>query len=99
MGINYVSDHEINCSPNLDIMGTLAHFKFCPNLDSKIQFALESGVYYNDSMEYKLLNAAINYLGPKSLLSKESVKYENVDSFVNAGLSANLLGLKESLNK
>lgn len=89
MGINYISNHEINCKPNLDLMGTIAHFKFCPNLDSKIQYALESAAYYNGSIEYKFLDAAIKLLGHIPLLSEESVKYENVDSFVSAGLSSN----------
>jgi hypothetical protein len=85
-GIRYVNDHEISVHPAPGIQGCLAHFKFCPNLDEKIAFALSSGAYYNASMEYRFLAATIERLEERSLLAPESMKYCGPESLVAAGL-------------
>jgi hypothetical protein len=85
-GIERIGDHEINLQANTDVMASLAHFKFTPDLDKKIAWALESKSYYNQSMEYRFLQAAIEHLDQHSLLSEKTCRYENIESLVEAHL-------------
>lgn len=88
-GVTRLTDHEIDIQPETSLMGTLAHFKFSPDLDSKIIWALESRSYYNSSMEYRFLQAAIQYLDDESLICGNTRTYKDVDSLVSANLSSN----------
>ena len=85
-GIERIGDHEINLEANTDVMASLAHFKFTPDLDKKIAWALESKSYYNQSMEYRFLQAAIEHLDQQSLLSEKTCRYQNIESLVEAHL-------------
>lgn len=88
-GIRHIGDHEINVAPELDLMGTLAHFKFAPNLDDKIAGAIASGAYNNGSMEYKFLHEVITRFDETSLLHPTaSRRYTGVESLEAAGLSS-----------
>lgn len=88
-GVNRQNDHEIDVQPETTLMGTLAHFKFSPDLDYKITWALESNSYYKSSMEYRFLQAALQHLDDESLICESTRTYENVDSLVSANLSSN----------
>jgi hypothetical protein len=85
-GIERISDHEINIAANTEVMASLAHFKFTPDLDKKIDWALKSQQYYNNSMEYRFLQAAIDRLGESNLLSEKTRQLESVESLVQAHL-------------
>ena len=79
------SDHNINVRPRTELKGFLAHFKFCPNLDEKIEAALASNAYFNNSVEYKFLKAAIEAFERELLISSETRKFVSPQSLVDAG--------------
>jgi hypothetical protein len=85
-GVFLVDDHSLNIIPGLHIKSALAHFKFCPNLDTKIELALLTMAYFNNSMEYRFLRAAIELFDHVSLLSPESRIYTGAESLVHEQL-------------
>lgn len=85
-GIERINDHEITLKPKTDVMASLAHFKFTPDLDKKITWALDSKSYYNQSIEYRFLEAVIKQFDQQSLLNEKTCRYENVESLVKAHL-------------
>ena len=98
-GVNRRNDHEIDIQPETSLMGTLAHFKFSPDLDGKIVWALESKSYYNSSMEYLLLQAAIRHFDDESLICGSTRTYKDVDSLVSANLSSSQPGVTKEKNE
>ena len=85
-GVRRIGDHEISVPPTSGPAVALAHFKFYPNLDDKIADAIERGQYYNASMEYFFLQAAVARLGSENLRGPESVRYDGPTSLMLAGL-------------
>ena len=84
--ITRVNDHELSVAPRTEIAGALAHFKFGPDLDAKIERAVREGQYYNRSMEYRFLEAAVRWLGDETLVGGETRRFEGPQSLVDAGL-------------
>jgi hypothetical protein len=85
-GVTRINDHEINVIPNHSLICALAHFKFTPDLDKKIQSAISSKSYYNGSMEYRFLQSSIKYLDQENLLSTESIIYTGPRSLLEGKL-------------
>ncbi len=85
-GIRRTCDHEVTATPRNGCDLALAHFKFHPGLDAKIAEAIQQRQYYNMSMEYRFLRAALDVLGEESLLSPETCKFAGPGSLVEARL-------------
>jgi hypothetical protein len=85
-GVTRVNNHELSVVPRTEIAGALAHFKFGPDLDAKIERAVREGQYYNRSMEYRFLEAAVRWLGDETLVGGETRRFEGPQSLVDAGL-------------
>lgn len=85
-GVRRIGDHEISVPPTPGPAVALAHFKFYPGLDDKVADAVKRGQYYNASMEYRFLQAAVARLGGESLLGPESVRYSGPSSLTLARL-------------
>ena len=85
-GVTRMGDHEISVAPRSDLACALAHFKFYPGLDDKIEHALVAGQYYNRSMEYSFLKAAIEVMGDVSLTTWETRRFEGPHSLERAAL-------------
>jgi hypothetical protein len=85
-GIVRIEDHEINVAPSDALTGTLAHFKFYPDLDSKIDLAVSEGQYFEGSMEYRFLRAATRLLGDAPLISAETRTFTGPQSLEQARL-------------
>jgi hypothetical protein len=86
-GIVRRADHEISVAPRAtDLSAALAHFKFYPDLDAKIDNALREKQYYGGSIEYAFLKAAIELFGGENLVGPETRRFEGPRSLERAGL-------------
>jgi hypothetical protein len=86
-GIARRGDHEISVAPRAsDLSTALAHFKFYPDLDAKIDGALRERQYFAGSVEYSFLKAAIDLFGRDSLAGPETRRFEGPQSLERAGL-------------
>ncbi|HUZ13908.1 MAG TPA: glycosyltransferase family 2 protein [Caulobacteraceae bacterium] len=85
-GVVRHNDHELSVAPRPHFTAALAHFKFYPDLDDKIEQALARRQYYNGSMEYAFLKAATETLGRESLIAAQTRRYDGAASLEAAGL-------------
>jgi hypothetical protein len=85
-GIVRRNTHSINKPVAEGIQLALAHFKFHPGTDRKIREALEWKSYAKDSIEYRMLEAAIDCLGTEDLVGDRSVEFRSARSLEEAGL-------------
>lgn len=81
-GDHTISDREFTTS----VSGALAHFKFYPDLDAKIDSALAEGQYFKGSVEYQFLDAARQQIGDRSLISDQTRRYTGPQSLVGGRL-------------
>jgi hypothetical protein len=86
VGVVRNGDHEINVAPTDSLSSALAHFKFHPDLDRKIEVALGEGQYFNRSQEYAFLRTAIHFLGEASLVGGETRTFDGPRSLEQAQL-------------
>ena len=80
-----LNQHDGTMAPPDNVRLALAHFKFTPDLDSKISYALSSKANNSDSVEYLFLKSALQHFENLSLLGPESVEFEDVSSLEFAG--------------
>jgi hypothetical protein len=86
-GIVRRADHEISVAPRpTDLAPALAHFKFYPELDAKIDNALREKQYFGGSIEYAFLKAVIELFGAESLVGPETRRFDGPQSLERAGL-------------
>jgi hypothetical protein len=85
-GIVRRNTHSINKPIAEGIQLALAHFKFHPRTDTKIREALEWKSYAKDSIEYRMLEAAIDCLEDEDLVSENSLEFRSAASLEEAGL-------------
>ena len=84
-GVTLEAVHEVNVQPPFDIEVALAHFKFGPDLDARIASALVSRSYFNASVEYEFLKAAVAALEFEPLVYPGSMRYAGPGSLQEAG--------------
>jgi hypothetical protein len=84
--IRPVGDHELNEPPFLGVQMALAHFKFAPNLDQKIEYALASKAYFKASREYRLLERVVHYFSNVPLLCERTCVLTTVHDLERANL-------------
>lgn len=85
LGVNPDGDHDLTVPPQLDLSLVFAHFKFYPGLDGKIANAIKKAQYWSGSVDYKMLNAAIELFGDESLISVESRIFLTPSSLLEEG--------------
>jgi hypothetical protein len=85
-GVEVLNSHACNVPLSSDIQLAIAHFKFYPGYLNKIDHALSNGCYYNGSIEYRILDAAVKNIAEWDLRSPATVKYESQDSVEGAGM-------------
>jgi hypothetical protein len=86
-GIVRRADHEISVAPReADLSTALAHFKFYPDLDAKIDDALREKQYQAGSVEYSFLKAALELFGQDNLVGPETRRFEGARSLERARL-------------
>lgn len=76
--------HWISKVHSIGKSATLAHFKYYPDLDAKIESALKEGQYHNNSMQYRLLKVALGALNDVDLVFEKSVKYTSPEDLISA---------------
>lgn len=91
-GITRHGDHEISVPPATNCDVALAHFKFFAGFHRKFAAAVEDAQYFRQSVEYRMLEAAIAMAGNRSLLGPESRRYTGPESLVNAMLLERVAG-------
>ena len=80
-----LNQHDGTMAPPENVRLALAHFKFTPDLDSKISYALSSKADDSDSVEFLFLKSALRHFEDLSLLGPESVEFEDVSSLESTG--------------
>ncbi len=86
LGVVRMGDHEISVPPSPEVTAAIAHFKFYPDLDAKIEQALREKQYHGGSLEYGFLKAAIELFGRDSLIAPETRRFDGPESLERAGL-------------
>jgi hypothetical protein len=76
-GIARTNTHSINAPVPADIRLGIAHFKFYPDLDRKIEDALATNGYARGSFEYRVLDFAIRAIPDQSLLFERSMRFRS----------------------
>ena len=83
------NQHDVTVPPPDNVRLSFAHYKFTykftPDLDAKISYALTSKAYFNASAEYVFLDAALRHIENVSLIGPETVEFENAASLETAG--------------
>jgi hypothetical protein len=82
--------HWISKVPSIENSATLAHFKYYPELDTKIASALGEGQYHNNSMQYRLLKVAIDTINDADLVFERSMKFTSSEDLIRAGVMERL---------
>ncbi len=85
-GVRRVGAHWLDVQPKADVCLALAHFKFGPDLDGKIEAALAHRQFADASAEYAFLKAVIELMGQESLVTWETRRFEGPASLERAGL-------------
>jgi hypothetical protein len=81
-----MNDHEMNGPPFLGMQMALAHFKFAPNLDKKIEYALASNAYFKSSREYRMLERVVHYFGDEPLGCEQTCELTSLRDLQDAEL-------------
>jgi hypothetical protein len=84
-GIVRTDPHNINVIPPDDIQLGLAHFKFYPGLDARVQNALDRQGYFQASVEYRFLNTILDLFPDVQLTFERSVEYRSPADLERAG--------------
>ena len=86
VGVRRVGDHTLDIVPRVETCAALAHFKFYPGLDAKIDRAMREQQYANRSTEYAFLDAARRLFGDASLIGPPTRRFTGPAALERAGL-------------
>jgi len=84
--VHLLNAHHVNIAANDDIQLILAHFKFHPGIEKKVKDALATKAYWQDSVEYRILDLAFEHLANWSLLDSNSGRFSSCLDLESAGL-------------
>jgi len=87
----HIDAHRTNHAPPGDIQCVLAHFKFQPHWERKVDWAIESKAHYLGSLKYQPLGFAKMHLQNWNLLCPHSVEYRSKRDLENNNLIFNSL--------
>ena len=85
-GVRRVMIHEATITPPADVCAALAHFKFYPGIDTKMEQALERQEYYRGALEYRILEFAFRQIAEVSLQGSTSKLWQGARSLEQAKL-------------
>jgi Glycosyl transferase family 2 len=86
VGIERLGAHRISIHATASLHCSLAHFKFYPDIDRKIDAAISEKQYFAQSVEYRMLRLAIERLADETLLCDKSVEFHGPESLVASSL-------------
>jgi hypothetical protein len=84
-GIVRLDPHNVNVRPPESIQLGLAHFKFYPGLDERVQNALDRQGYFQASVEYRFLDAILKLFPDERLVCPRSVLFRSPADLEGAG--------------
>ena len=85
-GIRRTNAHSVSVLPSDVMQLGLAHFKFYPGLDARVEDALQRKGYFQASVEYRFLRTILDLLPDEPLIGPKSVEYRSPASLEDAGL-------------
>lgn len=97
-GVEALSPHRMNFSVSDRNQLVLSHFKFFPGWEKKVDHAMSSGAYWNNSVEYRFLNVCASDLVDWVLVGNRSKKFSSIRQLEDLGLvwAARLLDVEGS---
>ncbi len=84
-GVQLLNPHCVSTVRIADITGTVLHYKFVPDFKERVAEAVEKGMYWNDSYEYRRYAEALQNPEPIQLLQPSSRKLNSVNQLVDEG--------------
>lgn len=75
-GVSMLSAHRLHAPYNAQHQMICGHYKFYPGWEAKVQTALQTQSYYNDSIEYKTLALAELHLQNTSLKGEYTAPFD-----------------------
>tara|TARA_B100000989_G_C19503700_1_gene455472 strand:+ start:840 stop:1802 length:963 start_codon:yes stop_codon:yes gene_type:complete len=78
--------HYTNLAPCFRNQVVIAHFKFVPGFDQKLEIALRDKQYYGGSIEYKFLAKIIQHFGSSCICDQNSVRFESFYDFISSDI-------------
>jgi hypothetical protein len=86
-GTTMLSAHRLNRPVSDQAQLVLAHFKFYPGMEQRVQDAITRSVYWNDSIEYKILDLVMKVLPDWQLFNQTtSCRYTGAPDLEQAGM-------------
>ncbi|QNN69993.1 glycosyltransferase family 2 protein [Thermomonas carbonis] len=85
-GVVYLNAHSCNRTPPSSMQLALAHLKYGPDLRPRVRDSLATKSHFMGSIEYRLLDAALELLADEDLLCEKSRVYEGGASLERAGM-------------
>ena len=85
-GIRRVDPHTVDVQPSFNIQLALAHFKFYPGLDRRIEESLARRAHFSGAIEYEFLRAAVDQFAEESLICDQSRQYRSPRDLEDADL-------------
>ena len=85
-GIVRTTAHDVNLEPPADIQLALAHFKFYPGMDQRIDEAFAREGHFQGGVEYKFLRAILELFPEERLVGPRSVEYRSPEDLERVGL-------------
>ena len=85
-GIVRTTAHNLNIEPPTDIQLAIAHFKFYPRMDERIDEAFGRNGHFQGGVEYKFLKAVLELFPEQPLVGSRSVEYLSPEDLERAGL-------------
>jgi hypothetical protein len=80
------SAHRVSVPPSNRVQMVLAHFKFYPGCEKRVAHAVTTGVYAQNSNEYRILDVALRELADWPLQGRVSMPYRSREDLVKTGL-------------
>jgi hypothetical protein len=81
-----IGPHNVNIRPPENVQLGIAHFKFYPELDRRIEESLARNVHFLGAIEYRFLKAILEMYPDDSLIYRGSRKYTGPADVERAGL-------------
>jgi Glycosyl transferase family 2 len=85
-GIARPNAHDVSVEPPDEVQLALAHFKFFPELDLRVQEALSRDGHFQGGVEYRFLQAVLELFPDEELVCPASVEYRSPDDLERVGL-------------
>lgn len=89
---SFSGSHVVHGARALDIVLPMGHFKFAPNFVSRVEYAIKSKSYADESQSYRELNKLYEVMVAQnaSFIGEDSKPYAGYQGFYDAGIAVGL---------